>query len=148
MDFFVYNRRRWKEERYINCAQRNSHVLVARLPCEITWKWCTIGLDTSQYADCPTYLPRQCGTLYNQKWDNLGPRKHSDILFANYFNGCYNQTIRAYCLFQNLQPYNSQFLCVQRSKVQGKVLNFYFFYAVPTMINVAPYFFLFLLCCP
>ena len=66
-------------------------------------------------SDCPTYLPRNCGTLYTQKWDNLGPGKHSEILFAKYFNGCYNQTIRVYCLFQNLQPYNSQFLSVHRS---------------------------------
>ena len=37
---------------------------------------------------------------YTQKWDNLGPHKHSQILFANYFNGCYDQTIkRFFCLF-------------------------------------------------
>ena len=77
-------------------------------------------------------------TSYAKKWDNLGPCKHSEILFANYFNGCYDQTIRAYCLFQNLQPYNSQFLSVHRSKVQ--VSYFDLFHAVLNITNVAYYF--------
>ena len=73
----------------------------------------------------------------------MGPYKHSQILFANYFNGCYDQTIRVCCLFQNLQPYNSQFLSVHRSRDQGKGLNLYFFYAVLNMTNVALYFYFF-----
>ena len=77
-------------------------------------------------TDCPIYLPRQCGTFFTQKWDNLEPSKHSKISFANYSNGCYDQTIGAYCLFQNLQHYNSQFFSVHRSQVQDKGLNFYF----------------------
>ena len=54
-----------------------------------------------------------------------------------------DQTIKVCCLFQNLQPYNSQFLSVHRSRVQGKGLNSYFFYAVLNMTNVSPYYYFF-----